>query len=202
MVDILESYGLLLSRHWSAQLNGYFSIDQSHLWLPSNDQQCKIKIERERYMKYTITHLDDLNEPTIFINSILGNNSFDSFFGNFTTETLPYSNVSDQYELLECTRIPISICTKLNNNNCNIDVNKNVWSLHFDGSKTNERVVVCCILKDPLGNKFLIACRLEFESINNVVEYEDPMQGLKKVIDLNVKNLKVIGASKNITKQV
>ena len=34
VVDILESYGLLLSRDWSEKLKNYFSIDWAHLWLP------------------------------------------------------------------------------------------------------------------------------------------------------------------------
>jgi hypothetical protein len=32
VVDIPDSYGLLLSRDWSAKLQGYFSTDWSHLW--------------------------------------------------------------------------------------------------------------------------------------------------------------------------
>jgi hypothetical protein len=34
VVDIPEAYGLLLSRDWSENLNGYFSTDWAHLWLP------------------------------------------------------------------------------------------------------------------------------------------------------------------------
>jgi hypothetical protein len=34
LVDILEAYGMLLSRDWSEKLKGYFSIDRAHLWLP------------------------------------------------------------------------------------------------------------------------------------------------------------------------
>ena len=34
VVDIPEAYGMLLSRDWSAKLNGYFSTDWSHLLLP------------------------------------------------------------------------------------------------------------------------------------------------------------------------
>jgi hypothetical protein len=34
VVDISEAYGVILSRDWSAKLNGYFTTDWSHLWLP------------------------------------------------------------------------------------------------------------------------------------------------------------------------
>ena len=34
VVDILEAYGLIMSRDWSENINGYFETDWSHLWLP------------------------------------------------------------------------------------------------------------------------------------------------------------------------
>ena len=34
VADIPDTYGLVLSRDWSAKLNGYFASDWSHLWLP------------------------------------------------------------------------------------------------------------------------------------------------------------------------
>ena len=34
VVDIPEAYGLILSRDWSTELNGYFATDWSHMWLP------------------------------------------------------------------------------------------------------------------------------------------------------------------------
>ena len=43
VMDILEYYGLLLRRHWSTKLNGYFMIDWSHLWLPYKGKPNKIK---------------------------------------------------------------------------------------------------------------------------------------------------------------
>jgi hypothetical protein len=49
--------------------------------------------------------------------------------------------------------------------------------------------------------KFL-SCRLEFECTNNTVEYEALVQGLKKSIDLNVKELKVFRDSEIIVRQV
>jgi len=36
VVDIPYTYGMLLSRDWFVVLNGYFTIDWSHLWLPWN----------------------------------------------------------------------------------------------------------------------------------------------------------------------
>jgi hypothetical protein len=47
VVDIPDTYGLLLSRDWSAMLNGYFSTDWSHLWFPYNGKPNQIKVDIE-----------------------------------------------------------------------------------------------------------------------------------------------------------
>jgi hypothetical protein len=64
VVDIPEAYGLLLSRDWSEKLNGYFSTYWDHLWLPLKGHTNMINIDRERYLKHTVTDLETLNEPS------------------------------------------------------------------------------------------------------------------------------------------
>ena len=81
VVDILEAYGLILSRDWLAKLNGYFATVWSHLWLPFKGQPNKIKVDRERYMKHRVTNLNNTNESVMFNHSILGNFYFETFFG-------------------------------------------------------------------------------------------------------------------------
>jgi hypothetical protein len=65
------------------------------------------------------------------------------------------------------------------------------WTLYFDGSKSQEGSGAGCILIDPKGKRHFLSCRLEFECTNNTIEYEALVQGLKKSIDLNIKELKV-----------
>ena len=58
------------------------------------------------------------------------------------------------------------------------------------------------MLLDPAGKKHMISCRLEFLCTNNTAEYEALIQGLKKVLDLNVKVLIAFGDSEIIVRQV
>jgi hypothetical protein len=81
IVDIPEAYGLLLSRDWSEKLNRYFSTDWAHLWLPLKGYKNMIIIDRERYLKHTVTDLETLNEPSSTDFPVLGNYSCDSYFG-------------------------------------------------------------------------------------------------------------------------
>ena len=50
--------------------------------------------------------------------------------------------------------------------------------------------------------KHFLSCRLEFECTNNTAEYEALVQGLKKAIELKVKNLKVYGDSEIVVNQI
>ena len=92
VVDILKAYGIVLSRDWSAKLNGYFASDWSHLWLPYKGILNQIKIMREPHMKYNITQLDEKNEP---VDSVLGNYFIELEPGNYLAEEA--SNTSDTY---------------------------------------------------------------------------------------------------------
>ena len=81
-------------------------------------------------------------------------------------------------------------------------VNSLRWILYFDGSKSKEGAGAGCLLFDPKGNKTCIACRIEFNCTNNTVEYEAPIQGLKKEIDLDIKVLVAYGDSLIIVRKV
>jgi hypothetical protein len=105
VLDILDTYGMVLSREWSATLKGYFSTDWSHLWLPYNDKPNQIRVDRELYMKHVVNDLYDPNEVVMFNHFFLINYSCDSFFGNYYVETSPYVESNTQSEILHRTQI-------------------------------------------------------------------------------------------------
>ena len=45
VVDIPEAYGMLLSRDWSSNLNGYFSTDWSHILLPQRGKSDMLRVD-------------------------------------------------------------------------------------------------------------------------------------------------------------
>jgi ribonuclease HI len=82
------------------------------------------------------------------------------------------------------------------------DFLSHVWTLYFDGSKLQEGLGAGCILIDLKGKQNFLSCILEFEFTNNIFKYEALVQGLKKSTDLKVKEVKVLGDSEIIIKQV
>lgn len=75
IANILELYGLILSRDWSEKIHGYISTDWSHMWLPCKGKPNQIKIDREKHMTHTVTEFEQENQPIAFNNNILGNYS-------------------------------------------------------------------------------------------------------------------------------
>jgi ribonuclease HI len=196
VVDIPEVYGMFLSRDWSEQLHGYFATDWSHLWLPENGKPNKIRVNRERYLKFTVTDLNDPNEPYTPPADSPEVQGMDTFFGNFMAEVSPINNPQQQSEIKACTQPTASI-----QQSHEPDGNQ-IWSLYFDGSKSKEGAGAGCIIIDPAGNKTLLACRLEFECTNNIAEYEALLQGLRKALDMHIQNLIVFGDSEIVVRQV
>ena len=143
--------------------------------------------------------LEAPNEPIMFINTILGNYCFNTFFGDFLAEESPVPS-SVVLDLMFCDHEP---APRDDEPTLTITLNQkkeDFWTLHFDGSKTKEGTGVGYVLIDPKKNKTLIACKIEFECTNNMVKYEALIQGLKKDIDLGVKDLKVYGYLEIIVK--
>jgi hypothetical protein len=104
VVDIPEVYGLFLSRDWSEQLHGYFATDWSHLWLPENGQPNRIRINREHYLKHTVTDLNDANEPFTASANSFEMQGMNTFFGNFMTKISPITDPGQQSEVMTYTQ--------------------------------------------------------------------------------------------------
>ena len=91
--------------------------------------------------------------------------------------------------------------TNIGDDTNQLDLNDIFWFMYFDGSKNQEGSGAGCILIDPDKNKHFLSYRLEFECTNNTVEFEALVQGMKKAIELNVKNSKVFGDSKIVVRK-
>ena len=201
---------MILSKDWSAKMNGYFATDWSHLWLPYIGHPNQIKVEREHYMKNIVPDLNDLNKLVIFSSYILGNFYFDTFFEELEAELSHTANSDKKFELLHSNQIsklncPLvnhsndasvgsSHCTLLNSsftNHCTQLANHNLWAMYFATYRNTHGVDVGYLLIDSYGIQTYFFCNLEFECTNNDVEYEALIQGVGKVIDVNIKCIEV-----------
>jgi hypothetical protein len=130
VVDIPEVYGLFLRRDWLEQLHGYFAMNWSHLWLLENDKPNKIKVNRERYLKFTVIDLNDPNEPFTPSADSSEIQGMDTFFGNFMAETSAITNPEQQSEIVAYVQPTTSTQWS------HAPDKNQIWSLYFDGSKS------------------------------------------------------------------
>jgi hypothetical protein len=151
-------------------------------------------VNRERYLKFTVTDLNDPNEPYTPFADTPEVQGMDTFFNNFMAEASPIINSEQQSEIVAYMQPTTSI------QQSHVPDGNQIWSLYFDGSKSKEGAGAGCIIINPAGNKTLMACRLEFECTNNTAEYEALLQGLRKALDMNIQNLVVFGDSEIVVR--
>jgi len=85
----------------------------------------------------------------------------------------------------------------LNKNKTSFKYTPNIWTLFFDGSKSQEGDRASCLLINPKGENSFLYCILELDYTNNTAQYEALVQGLKKVIDSKIEKIKVFGDFKS-----
>ena len=76
------------------------------------------------------------------------------------------------------------------------------WVIYVDGSSTLYVGVIGIILKSPKWDKLKYAARLQYQTINNEVEYEALLKGLELAKSLGAESVVVQGDSQLIVNQV
>ena len=102
----------------------------------------------------------------------------------------------------DCIKLDSNTCTYIVSSSANFYLEltyPHIWTLYFDGFRNKEGACFGCLLVDSHDSKMMIACYLQFECTNNVVEYKALVQGLRKVLDLQVKCINVFGESQIVT---
>ena len=113
-------------------------------------------------MKQTVTDINDPSELEVCIKTTIEHYTFNSYFGNFFVDSSPNENVDrlseiDNYKIVPFTG-EIVHNDYIVNTNFRLDLSS--WTLLFDRSKSKDGVDAGCVLMDPKGTKWMIACRL------------------------------------------
>jgi hypothetical protein len=76
------------------------------------------------------------------------------------------------------------------------------WTMYFDSSVMKEGASVGLVFISPLGVRMEYMVRLHFPASNNAAEYEALINGLRIVVELGIKRLKIRGDSELVVGQV
>ena len=77
-----------------------------------------------------------------------------------------------------------------------------IWKCYFDGALSKEGTVAGFIFISPEGNFLPFSFKLEFESTNNVAEYEALILSLQTDKHMGIQSISVFGDSKLIIRQI
>jgi ribonuclease HI len=72
-----------------------------------------------------------------------------------------------------------------------IDLDDELWHMHFDGSHSNEGNGTSITLVSPAGKIHNLSYRLEFACTNNAVEFEALLLGIENALNLGCGQLSV-----------
>ncbi|XP_075087623.1 uncharacterized protein LOC142169633 [Nicotiana tabacum] len=76
------------------------------------------------------------------------------------------------------------------------------WRMFFDGAANFKRVRIGAVLISEPGQHYPASAKIRFPCTNNMVEYEACILGIRMAVDMNVKELLVIGDSDLLIHQV
>lgn len=69
------------------------------------------------------------------------------------------------------------------------------WRMFFDGAANFKGVGIGALLISELGNHYAVLAKIRFPCTNDMAEYEACILGIRMAVDMNIKELLVIGDS-------
>jgi ribonuclease HI len=180
VADIPPRFGMLLSRSWCKNLGGSLQMDLSYATIPVFGGEFR-RLYREAQLAYIISDNDhSVNHPIYAVDVDLGSSIF--HIDNVVQQSFPLTK---------------SVAAPQSAENQNL-----LWKLYFDGASSREGAGAGVVLISPEHEVITLSYKLEFDTTNNIAEYEALLLGLRAAREMKIQHLKVHGDSELIVQQV
>jgi ribonuclease HI len=181
VVDVPPKFGMLLSRSWIKRLGGTLQMDLSYATIPVFGGEQR-RLYREAQLAYIISdEANPTNHPIFAVDTDLG------------TSMLQLTD--SPQATIEIRKHPITTCE-------DPPSNASIWKMFFDGASSKESVGAGVVFISPTQETISLSYKLEFETTNNVAEYEALVLGLRAAKDMKIEELAVFGDVELIVHQV
>jgi hypothetical protein len=170
VVDVPPKFGMLLSRSWIKILGGTLQMDLSYATIPVFGEEPR-SLYREAQLSYIISDEENPTNHHIFVVDI-----------DLGTSMLQLTD--GPQAPIEIRKHPITSCE-------DPPSNISIWKMFFDGASSRESVGARVVLISPTQETIAFSFKLEFETTNNVAEYEALVLGLRVSKDMNIEELAV-----------
>jgi ribonuclease HI len=178
VANIPPKFGMLLSRTWAKKVGGSLQMDLTYSTIPVFGGE-HMRLYREVRLAYIVSdHQNPINHPIYVVEDKMG-----SFVFHLNDDE-PEISVSQHRDH------PMN------------DQQDRLWKMYFDGSSSKEGFGVGILLISPLKEVITLSYKLEFETTNNIVEYEALVLGLRVAKDMAIDYLAVFGDFELVINQV
>jgi len=156
---------MLLSRTWAKKEGIYFQMDITYATIHVFGGEHR-KVYREVKLAYIVSDHQNLGNDTIYVvEDEIGSSMF---------------HIND--DVLE---ISINKCR----NHPMVDQGNEVWKMYFDGSSSKESSSAGIVLISPSKEVVTLSYKQEFETTNNITEYDALVLGLRAAKDMAIEKL-------------
>jgi hypothetical protein len=172
VVDVPPKFGMLLSRSWIKILGGTLQMDLTYATIPVFGGEHR-RLYREAQLAYIISDEENpTNHPIFALDTDLGSSLL---------------QLTDAPEPpLEIRKQSITFCE-------DSPPITSVWKMFFDGASSREGVGAGVVFVSPTQETISLSYKLEFETTNNVAEYEALVLGLRAAKDMGLKRYQCLG---------
>jgi ribonuclease HI len=181
VVYVPPKFVMLLSRSWIKRLGGTLQMDLTYATIPVFGGEHR-RIYKEAQLAYIISdEMNPTNHPIFSLDTDLGSSLL-----QLTDTPEPPLEIKKQSTAFYEVSSPITY----------------IWKLFFDGAFSREGVGAGMVLVSPTQETIPLSYKLEFETTNNVAEYEALVLGLRAAKDMGIKEISMFGDAELVVNQV
>jgi ribonuclease HI len=155
----VRNYSIILGRDWKPLIDGYLSLDITHLFIPHNGKNI-IVLREGRISPYK----ESVPQSSV----------------NYIEEDLGVYSIFDEEDTIPLEKI---------------DLDDDMWHMHFNGSHSKEGNGDAVILVSPVGKNHNLSYMLEFDCTKNVTKFKDLLLGIENALNIGCGHLSVFGDS-------
>jgi ribonuclease HI len=171
VADVPPKFGMLLSRSWIKRLGGTLQMGLTYATIPMFGGEHR-RLYREAQLAYIISdETNPTNHPIFSLDMELG---------------------SSLLQLTDAPDPPLKL-KKHPTASHRFSPTTSVWKMFFDGASSKEGPGARMVFISPAQETTTLSCKLEFETTNNVAEYEDLVLGLRVAKDMGIEEVSVFG---------
>jgi hypothetical protein len=158
VADVPPKFGMLLSRSWIKRLGGTLQMDLTYATIPVFGGEHR-RLYREAQLAYIISdEANPTNHPIFSLDTDLGSSLL-----QLTNSPEPLLKLRKKPTTSHEFSSPIT----------------SIWKMFFDGASSREGIGAGIFFVSPAQETISLSYKLEFETTNNVAEYEALVLGLR-----------------------